>query len=866
MFLLTGCVTLGDPESAQDTSQEVVAVASGPGEEQTVKQTFVSRRTALNGLTLWLAPGEGHAKSGLTITLYRLEETGTQSQVQSPAFSGYYTVTTRGPLQIAIPPRPDPPGQKYLLLLETAPPDTVQVLGGKGDVYPEGQAFQGSQPLDADLAFRTSYRYGLQSIGEDLARYAGDAWLALPLALTLLLPGWLLLDLSGLRQRFDGGEQAALSVGLSLAVIPLVMLWTGLAGLHWSRPGVMFVMGVLAGLAIWRIFQPALAVKIRLGGSTPILERSQETTGVDTINENGGDVGTPSVVPTNENVPGFVVTTSVVPTKKANDWLPTLALAAIFLFSLAARLAMVRDLAAPAWVDSVHHGLIARLILENGGFPRTYAPYLDLDPTEYHAGYHSSLATFLWISGLDILQGMLLEGQVLNALAVVAVYLLATTLLRSRLAGLLAATITGLFTIMPAYYTSWGRYTQLAGLLILPAALALIRQALPFPRPGQASDPAASPPLAGEGSPRSRAAAMFLACIALGGLLLVHYRAAAFLVALALPDGLFQIAGQVRQQPAGWRRIALRWLGLPALLGLGALLLSLPWMGPDLAHILIPVLSAGNSAPSQPFSDFSWRFLNAGMGKYVTWLAGMGLAWGLLQRQRPAWVLALWMAGMLFLANLGSLGLPGGWLINNLSVTITLFMPVSILAGDLLGQFLSAWDQVLPARARLPYRGGLALAAIVLAGFGARSLLPTLNPTTFLFRQADRPALQWIGENLPAREAILINPFLWGYGAYAGNDGGFWISALAGRPTLPPPVLYGFGSQEEYYRVESICKQVISLGNKPEELWALLRSQNIRYVYLGRRGGPLSPADLTHSPRFRTLYHGAGTWVLEANP
>ena len=28
---------------------------------------------------------------------------------------------------------------------------------------------------------------------------------------------------------------------------------------------------------------------------------------------------------------------------------------------------------------------------------------------------------------------------------------------------------------------------------------------------------------------------------------------------------------------------------------------------------------------------------------------------------------------------------------------------------------------------------------------------------------------------------VLINPFTWGYGLYAGNDGGFWISPLAGR-------------------------------------------------------------------------------------
>ena len=41
-----------------------------------------------------------------------------------------------------------------------------------------------------------------------------------------------------------------------------------------------------------------------------------------------------------------------------------------------------------------------------------------------------------------------------------------------RIGGLAAALIVGVFTPMPAYYTSWGRYTQLAALLIAEPHLA----------------------------------------------------------------------------------------------------------------------------------------------------------------------------------------------------------------------------------------------------------------------------------------------------------------------------------------------------------------------------------------------------------
>ena len=139
---------------------------------------------------------------------------------------------------------------------------------------------------------------------------------------------------------------------------------------------------------------------------------------------------------------------------------------------------MVRDYATPTWVDSVHHGLITRLILEQGGFPASYAPYLDIQITEYHPGFHSVLASFIWLSGLSIDQAMLILGQVLNALAIFASYLFTVSLLSDRRAGLLAAAITGLFTPMPAYYTSWGRYTHLAGMLILPVFFSFLENPL----------------------------------------------------------------------------------------------------------------------------------------------------------------------------------------------------------------------------------------------------------------------------------------------------------------------------------------------------------------------------------------------------
>ncbi len=817
----------------------------GTGFASSLQQTFTARRPGLNGITLWLAPREESQPASLEVELYRLQGERAVGQGESPIFRETVAVSGRGPVRISLPPRSEPPGQKYLLLLRSPTGQPVEALGRKADVYPGGSAYLDGRPIDADLAFRAAYRYSWSAAWEDLQRFAGGAWLGLPLALAFFVPGWLVLEFSGLRKRFDPAEQAALSLGLSLAIIPLAMLWSSLLDLRWNRSGVLFTMGAFLALVVWRAVQPALSVKVRLGGSPPHPAGRVE-------------MGNPALLDPGPEVAASSSGNEAAPHCPGRpDWITSL-VGLVFLISLAVRLAMVRDLAAPAWVDSVHHALITRLIQEAGGFPDTYAPYLSLPSTYYHAGFHSSMAVFGWLSGLEIPEALLVAGQVLNALAVLAAYLLATILVEDRLAGLLAALITGLATPMPAYYTSWGRYTQLAGLLILPAVLALFKQALP---PGYGL-PHMSSTVSMQAA-KNWLAALLCSALAAAGLFIVHYRVFAFLAVFLPPYLLVAFFTGLRRQPPAWWPLAWRFIRLAGLLGLGTFLLALPWIAPNLPRFL-PEIGQASAAPPKPFSDFTWRFLTAALGRYATVFAGVGLAWGLVRKRSFAPILIAWTAGMFLLANLGALRLPGGSLVNNTSVEIALFLPISVSAGFLLSQFTTAWDAALPICWRLPYRAGMAGLFAVLAGIGAGQLLPILNPATFLFRQADRQAIQWIKENIPQEETILINPFLWGYRVYAGNDGGFWISPLAGQQTMPPPVIYGFGGRLENQEIGAFCEQVIRAGDDPQALWSLLQARRIRYVYLGARGGPLSPAVLTHTPLFRTLYHRDGTWVLEA--
>jgi hypothetical protein len=534
---------------------------------------------------------------------------------------------------------------------------------------------------------------------------------------------------------------------------------------------------------------------------------------------------------------------------------------------------MVRDLAAPAWVDSVHHALITRLILERGAFPQSYAPYLDISTASYHPGFHTALAVFDWLSGLEIPEAMLLFGQVLNAASVFAVYLLTITLTGRRMAGIFAALLSGIFTPMPAYYTSWGRYTELAGLLILPTALYLVTRLLESKRD-------TTPLPFREGGAWG---VLGLTSLAFGGLFLSHYRVAAFLACLL---GVVWISRIISHDPLGlgkklhlWRsvnRLSLdqpahleqnspvwsetKWLIAAVLL---AILLTLPWWRPTLETLVLPTLHSQGLAAPQLFGDFTWRYLDAGLGKYTLYLAGLGLAWGIIRRQGFVWILVFWVAVLFVIANLGALDLPGGSFISSSSVEIALFMPVAVLGGYFIEQMLVQVSLTLPAGWRLGFYGIAAVAAAALALFGVTRLVTILNPDTLLFRQADRPALQWIDAHLPQQATILINPFAWGYGLYAGNDGGYWITPLTGRKTVPPPALYGYDIEAgNIQRVNQISRQVIEVSSDPAALHDLLKPQGINYLYTGRRGGVLSPQLLSDSGLFEPLYSQDGVWIF----
>jgi hypothetical protein len=811
-LLITGtssCVTLADPEASQEYSADRIGVVDA---QTSLGQSFLSRRPNLNAITIWLSSpsGQVNTTNGLVKKTIKVDIFHSPNDI-NPVYSTFITApasASNAQISIKITGIHEPAGQSYYLLLSTST-GPFYINGRLEDAYPLGQGYINNSPINADIAFRLSYDYDSAALLQDIKSFLSNSWLIIPLLTLLWLPGWLLLEFSSLRTHFDHGEQTAISIGISLALVPVIMLWTTVLKLSWSRQAVLFVAGFLIAIFIFR-FAYLYVVSRRNKLTTDGIQSGLNTSRRERL------------------------------TRLLSNH--TILLVLIFLIALVVRLVMVRDLATPAWVDAVHHALITRLILIDGAYPSNYLPYLDFSPSSYHPGFHSIAASFVWLTNLDLPHSLLILGQVLNALSIFSVYLVTKTITRNPTSGIFAAFITGFLSPMPAYYTSWSRYTELTGLLLLPVVLALFQIWL-------------------DGDVEKKSGWILgLGAVTAAGLFMIHYRVLAFLACLVFAYVIYRLTFGRLHNRVTITRIVL----FIIVMAIASIILVIPWFIPTLQSTLIPRLNSPVTGPSGPFQDFSWPYLTAALGKQALVLACLGLLWSVIKRRSIAFILTLWLIILFLLANLDVFKLPGSGLITNLSVEIFLFIPISILGGYFLGQLLLSWKKVTPDRFVILSNFFLFIIFGTMAYIGSKQLVAILNPVTILSRQADLPAMEWVSEHVPENETIVINPFAWGYSLYAGNDGGYWIEPLTGKLTLPPPVLYGLSRSAS--EISQLSQDIISTSNNPAALRDLLVSQDLHYVFTGARGGVIPPEKLASSGMFDLIYHRDGVWILSVKP
>lgn len=624
----------------------------------------------------------------------------------------------------------------------------------------------------------------------------------------------------------DPWVRLGLAAGIGLALQPLVYLWAR-------------TLGVPVGATTWWAVLAACAAGL---GWRAWRRRSDRRT------ERAADE--PRQADPSRSRPGPAV---VGPTASAPGWpeprWPHLALAAILALTLAARWWAARDLRVPLWGDSVHHTMIVDLFRSQGGLPESWLPFAPLSTFSYHFGLHAGVASLAALAALPAEVALIVAGQTLMVLQVLTAYALAAGLSGRPWAGVGAALAAAGLSTMPGFYVNWGRYTQLAGQVILPAAaLAALGAA------------------AGGGWRRPLDRAGLLAAIVVAGLALTHYLVTALFVLLALAwlavgCGRWDRAGALARGAAAARLAAV------AAVAFG---LALPWLPRVLAGPLgaaAVALSTSRVANPDVYGVVSpWVVWQPdAVGRNVGWplvaATALALAWALARRDRLAAVGVAWAGAMLLAAYPGLLGLPVTGVIKDFTVAIMLYLPCGLIVGGALGDAAArgGHGRAIPA--------ALTAAVVLAAAACAWRQRAVVAPDNRLVMPADERAIAWVRDHTPPDAVFLVSSFsAFADSVQAGEDAGWWLPLLAApRRTTLPPINYGIERSVDPGFREGVnaLARLWSADLDAPATRAALAAAGVTHAYVGVKARQLDGDALAASPYWRPVYDAEGVRVFE---
>ncbi len=787
--------------------------------ELTVGQSFVSRQAGLQGIEVYVELPENQSGS---LVLHLRESLDAAEDIQQSVISLADLSTPSGWVRFPLTPLPDSRAKYYYFFIEGGADlanGRIPLQYSSADSYADGLLYINHQPQNEQLTFRLSYSRPamLYDLAAGIIVSLARGTLVL---LVFTLPGWALLLLfqlkSGRTVICHWLEGASVVVALSLALYMFLFLWVNWVGLY---PGKLLVWAIviLSGAfliwhyRLWRLRWHVVTAAVR----------------------------------------GWAASDTV--------WADSALLFVLFI-AAAGRFLMIRGLDMPFWGDSVQHAVITQRIIEHGGLFQSWQPYSPHTTFSFHFGFHLNSAVFAWMTGMNGAQALLWGGQLFNLFAAFTLYALAYRL-KGPWAGVIAVLAAGLLLKFPLFYTNWGRYPQMMGQAILPAAAWWTWVTL-------TED--------GEKLRRNMPWMISGGCL-IAGSMFSYYRMAFHYLAFAA--AAIMVSFHALRDLWSWRR----WQTL-ATTAVTTLILMLPWIVRLASHALLPttaqavspakgVLLKASTQPlalphgatipiTQAVSDI-WQQLEA---ISVTWTAPqmllllLGTAavvwWG-----RKTAVPVLWLLTLLLLPALKVLPLPGVSIIDAFTIQTSLYMPMALIwavvGGSILSRLARRWQPLI------------LLSIILLSVFRLPTMLQTLDSHFDLSTRPDMRAAAWINENLPEDAFFLINGFEF-KNTPAANDAGWWLPLLTKRQTTIPPQYATFVEKPEVDGYRQITTDfVLNLYANPPETAAgkaLICDfpYPITHVYVGQEQGTadeaslerplLSPEGLLADPAF-TLVH-----------
>lgn len=790
---LAGCGPIIDQDQPQHPSEFEALLTS----QQSVGQTFVAHHGGFNGLEVRLTPQ--HLSEG-RITLHVRADPASDGDLRTATLSTS-NVQAEAYHRFSFEPLPNSHKAYYYAFLTLEGDARYRVSTAPGDAYLHGAFYVEGQPQDAQMAFRLVYDPIVMLLDLGSAVIQGIGLLGAAFIL-FVVPGWALLAWLWRGRTLSVFGGLGLATGISLALYPILVLWTGLLGLGLGSGYAWLPVGLGLIALGWR-YQPW-----RLRATKTYLRNYL-------------------------NSQAF--------------W-PNLMLLILLAVVFAVRLIVVRTFEAPMWADSYHHTLITQLIVDHGGLFQSWAPYAELKSLTYHFGFHTQMAVFHWLTGLDMRFAVLWGSQILNGLAILTLVPLALRIGRSTWAGALAVLIAGLLSPMPMTYVNWGRFTQLAGQVILPVAIDVSLEAL---------DDRKKPSLL----------VLSLTWLVVGGLALTHFRVLLFYVLFVVAWSLFHLG----DRPLG--SIAFQ----VARLGVVAALIFLPWFlrsfdGRIMLHFGHQMTQVPSERSGFEVTYNAMQPLDIYLAPWLWILAVVSAGQQIWKRNQLATLASVWGFLLLLATNPQWLNLPGSGAISNFALFIAAYIPVTLIIGSFVGQILES----LSGRTILLRLMGVLLLSMGVLGAGERLEDLSVRSHTLVTRP-DLRAFAWIRDHTDADAKFWVNSYF-SYGNYViiGSDGGWWLPLLAHRSTSLPPMIYGVekGPTPDYVeQIGALTEHYYNLGIDHPDVLELLRTRGITHVYIGQQQGRANmkadkpyafrPADFVASPRYEAVYHQDRVWIFD---
>jgi hypothetical protein len=425
-----------------------------------------------------------------------------------------------------------------------------------------------------------------------------------------------------------------------------------------------------------------------------------------------------------------------------------------------------------------------------------------------------------------------LLAQILKAVAALSVAFMVEAMGGRRSGSIVAATLTGLVAVFPAYYVNWGRNTQLTGLLMMAVLLGVV-WLWTAARPSWPT--------------------VALIGLVAAGIALVHYRVtlmAGIGCALVVLGGAYA----ERWPRNTWRVRAVQIAGMVATAGL----LVAPWVW----HVL-QARTAGFATPvNEPAATFFQLdrlgriVLEYATNGPVLLLLALATGWGVWRRNRAVLVMAAWLAILFVL----SLPWAFGQYMDTNTIVLSLFVPGAAIVGIAAGDFMAGKADTPRWRT-----WAVGVTMLVLAVMGGANIVQIVEPGASYVQAPDLPAAAWVRDNTPPDARFMVNTFRFDFmpDYVLGSDAGSWLPVLAGRSAVTAPMHYPV-ERNQWPDYEPRINALADLGGDlttPAAI-ARLRAEGVTHIFIGARGGPIQADPLLASPAFELVYQDGPVYIF----